>query len=141
MAAPAGGSVTASGRVAGTNLSADAVAAAASGRATAAGPAPELSPLPASAFRAPVARYRAYSVRQARAVRAHVAALARALRRGDRPAARAAWLRSYTRYLLIGAAYGALGGLDEAIEADLHAIERGLWTGAPLTRLPAAAGR
>lgn len=136
--APAGGTpgkplVT---TIAGTSLSAQAAADLAYGKPTAGGPAPEYPPLPASAFRAPVARYRAYSVRQAGVMRGQVAALERTLLRGDRAAARAAWLRSYRRYLLIGAAYGSLGDLDAAIEGDLHAIERGLWTGAPLASLP-----
>jgi len=69
-------------------------------------------------------------------MREEVATLRRALRRGDRAGARTAWLRAYTGYLLIGAAYGSLGALDAAIEDDLHTIERGLWTGAPLASLP-----
>jgi hypothetical protein len=124
--------------VAGTNLSPQEAADIAYGKPTAAGPAPEYPPLPAGAFRAPVSRYRAYSVRQAGVMRDEIAGLERALERGDRAAARAAWLRSYTRYLLIGAAYGSLGALDAAIEDDLHAIERGLWTGAPLASLRAS---
>ena len=53
----------------------------------------------------------------------------RALRAGDRPAAKRAWAATYERYLRIGAAYGALGDLDAAITDTRMRIERGLWTG------------
>jgi high-affinity iron transporter len=56
--------------------------------------------------------------------------LTAALRAGDRAAARRDWLAAYATYLRIGAAYGALGPLDDVIAGRLHAIERGLWTGA-----------
>jgi high-affinity iron transporter len=135
------GAAATPGRVAGTDLSADAVAAAASGRVTAAGPVPELQPLAPREFRTPVARYRAYSVARAAAMGERTTVLERALRRGDRPAARAAWLRAYREYLLVGAAYGALGDLDAAIVARLHAIEHGLWTGEPLAGLRTPAAR
>jgi len=114
------------------------------------GTGPELGPLPARAFARPVARYRAYAGRQADAMERDVAALGRALASGDRVGARAAWSRAYGRYLRIGAAYGALGDLDVAIDgtpghltrgvrdprfSGLHRIERGLWRGATLASL------
>jgi iron uptake system EfeUOB component EfeO/EfeM len=107
----------------------------------------DLQPLPASAFKAPVARYRAYSIRQARALAGDVRALRAALGRGDRAGAERAWASAYDHYLLIGAAYGALGELDQAIDGTpgglpggprdprftgLHRVEHLLWTGAPL---------
>jgi high-affinity iron transporter len=106
----------------------------------------ELVPLPVSAFRRPVADYRAYATRQARAMTVPVGRMIVALRAGDRPAAEIQWNRAYTRYLLLGAAYGALGDLDQAIDGEpgglprgvhdphfsgLHRVERELWTGAP----------
>ena len=129
-------------KVAGTTLSAAEVAAAASGAPVAAGPRPDLQPLPARAFRAPIARYRAYSARQVAAMAVQVRALVAALRAGDRAGARRAWGAAYARYLRLGAAYGALGALDEAIDGlpsahfrGLHRLERGLWTGAPAASL------
>jgi hypothetical protein len=89
---------------------------------------PDLTPLPPAAFRRPIARYRVYAVREAGVLAHDVRALRAAL--GDRAAARRAWLRAYGDYMRIGAAYGALGALDDAIERDLHGIERGLWTSA-----------
>jgi len=136
--------------IAGTSASAQAVADAAAQKPTGAGVRSELSPLPATAFDGPVARYRAYAGRQADAMAGAVARLAAALRRGDRAGAQAAWLAAYARYLRLGAAYGALGALDTAIDgtpghlaggvrdprfSGLHRIEHGLWGGAPLATL------
>ncbi|MCW2952431.1 MAG: EfeM/EfeO family lipoprotein [Conexibacter sp.] len=136
--------------VAGSASSPQAVADAAAMRPTAAGLRTEISPLSPRAFRAPVARYRAYAAREADAMQAPVGQLATALRRGDRGAAQAAWGRACDRYLLLGAAYRALGPLDRAIDgmpgglrrgvadrrfAGLHRLEHGLWTGAPLASL------
>jgi high-affinity iron transporter len=79
-----------------------------------------------------------------------VAALRRAVARGDRRAAESAWRAAYTDYLLLGAAYGALGDLDVAIDGTsgglargdkdphftgLHRVEYGLWTGKRLSTL------
>jgi iron uptake system EfeUOB component EfeO/EfeM len=130
-------------KVAGTTLSAGEVAAAAAGAPVAAGPRPDLQPLPASAFRRPIGRYRAYSARQAAAMAVQVRALTAALRAGRRGAARRAWAAAYARYLRLGAAYGALGALDAAINGmpqeahlrGLHRLERGLWTGERLSAL------
>jgi iron uptake system EfeUOB component EfeO/EfeM len=119
------------------------------------GPGSDLEPLAPSRFRRPVAEYRAYSVRQARGVGGAVRRLRAALAAGDVAAARRAWLDAYDHYLRLGAAYGALGKLDEEIDGDpgrlpggtrspeftgLHRIEMGLWTGeAPAElRAPAA---
>jgi high-affinity iron transporter len=134
----------------GSTSSAQAVADAASMRPTAGGLRTEINPLSPSVFRTPVARYRAYAGREADAMQAPVAQLTAALRRGDRTAARDAWARAYDRYLLLGAAYGALGDLDQAIDgtpgglrggvtdrrfSGLHRLEHGLWTGVPLASL------
>ena len=108
------------------------------------GPAGDLEPLPTARFARPVAEYRAYSERQATAVAGQVSALTRALRAGDVAAAKTDWLAAYDDYLRLGAAYGALGKLDEEIDGDpgglpggvhdphftgLHRIEIGLWKG------------
>ncbi len=142
--------------IAGTHASAQEVADAAAQKPTGAGPRSELSPLPASAFDRPLARYRAYAGGQADAMQGAVARLASALRRGDRVAAQAAWLGAYDRYLRLGAAYGALGALDQAIDgtpgglpggvddprfSGLHRIEHGLWRDAPLATLAPWAAR
>lgn len=136
--------------IAGTHASAQEVADAAAQKPTGAGPRSELSPLPASAFTRPLVRYRAYAGGQADAMQGAVARLAVALRHGDRAAAQTAWLGAYDRYLRLGAAYGALGSLDRAIDgtpgslrggvsdprfSGLHRIEHGLWRGASLATL------
>jgi iron uptake system EfeUOB component EfeO/EfeM len=136
--------------VAGTTQSPDEVAAAAMDKSSAPGPGPELSPLRPAAFRRPVAEYRVYAGRQAAAMQADVDRLRAALRRGDRGAAKRSWASAYDRYLRLGAAYGALGDLDQTIDGNpgrlpggtadphftgLHRIEMGLWTGAPTAAL------
>jgi len=139
-----------------SRLSAQETADAADGRPTAAGPRPEVQPLSPAAFRAPVAAYRRYAIRDARAMVAPVAALRAAVARGDRGAARAAWGEAYDKYLLLGAAYGALGDLDGAVDGGpgglargvrdrgftgLHRVEYGLWTGKSMASLRAPAAR
>jgi high-affinity iron transporter len=110
----------------------------------------ELQPLPASAFRAPVAEYRHYAIAQSRAMAAPVARLLAAVGRGDRAGAERDWSSAYGRYLLLGAAYGALGDLDVAIDGGagglkggvedlrftgLHRVEHDLWSGVPTARI------
>ena len=84
-------------KVTGTTMSAKEVAEA----AVEDGIHPDLVPLPESAFTAPIARYRAYAVRQARAV--------------GRAADRRDWDRARDHWLLMGAAYGALGKLETEV--------------------------
>jgi iron uptake system EfeUOB component EfeO/EfeM len=108
------------------------------------GPASDLQPLHAAAFRRPIAEYRVYSEGEAKAVQRQVAKLRGALAAGDVAAAKRDWLAAYDHYLRLGAAYGALGTLDEEIDGNpgrlpggdhdprftgLHRIEMGLWTG------------
>jgi len=93
-------------------------------------------------FRAPIARYRAHVRRELTAMAADVAALRAALARGDLAGARGAWLAADGRYESIGAAYGAFGPLDAAIDGrpgvlqggvrsarfdGLHRVELALW--------------
>jgi high-affinity iron transporter len=96
---------------------------------------PERAPVPTEAFDRPIARYRTYSARQAAAMAGRVKALQRALAAGDRAAAQREWGATWERYLLIGAAYGALGDLDAAITDKRQRLERGLWQGEPLGAL------
>jgi iron uptake system EfeUOB component EfeO/EfeM len=108
------------------------------------GPASDLERLHPQAFEKPVSEYRAYSAGQAKQVAKGVARLKAALVAGDVPAAKAALLDAYDHYLRLGAAYGALGKLDEEIDGNpgrlpggdhspeftgLHRIEMGLWEG------------
>jgi hypothetical protein len=106
-------------KVTGTTMSApDAVAAAVED-----GVHPDLVPLPESAFDAPIARYRAYATRQARAVIA-------AADRRDFTAARDHWL-------LMGAAYGAFGALETDVTTAIEDRD-GPALSAAARRLPAA---
>jgi high-affinity iron transporter len=113
-------------------------------------PPPELVPLPTRAFRTPVARYRVYAAGRLDLMAADIARLRSALAAGSRPQAEAAWGDAYSHYLEVGAAYGAFGKLDKAVDATparlprgvhdrgftgLHNIERGLWTGESLSAL------
>ena len=118
------------------------------------GPASDLERLHPQAFEKPVAEYRVYSARQARQVARSVARLRGALAAGDVAAAKRDELDAYDHYLRIGAAYGALGKLDEEIDGNpgrlpggthspeftgLHRIEMGLWDGESPARLIAPA--
>ena len=118
------------------------------------GPGSDLEPLAPSRFERPVAEYRAYSEGEAKQVEAGVDRLRAALAAGDVAAAKRAWLDAYDHYLRLGAAYGALGALDEAIDGNpgrlpggtrspqftgLHRIEMGLWTGEAPSKLIAPA--
>jgi iron uptake system EfeUOB component EfeO/EfeM len=126
----------------------------AEGRTTNPGPAGDLEPLSPARFKRPVAEYRRYSAGQAKQVKGAVARLRTALAAGDVPAAKRAWLDAYDHYLRLGAAYGALGTLDEEIDGNpgrlpggthspeftgLHRIEMGLWTGEAPAKLIAPA--
>jgi iron uptake system EfeUOB component EfeO/EfeM len=128
-------SAVATVKVAGTGMSAQDVADAAAGVPINGHVRGELVPLPESAFERPIAHYRAYSARQAAAMARSVGDLRGALAADDRAAARRAWADTYERYLLIGAAYGALGDLDASITDHRMRIERGLWSGESLAAL------
>jgi iron uptake system EfeUOB component EfeO/EfeM len=95
----------------------------------------------------PIARYRRHVRSELGAMLAELDRLQAAEASGHRAAARRAWLAADGRYESIGAAYGAFGDLDAAINgrpaglpggtrsADftgLHRVERGLWTGRPV---------
>jgi Imelysin len=131
-------------KVAGGRRSPQVAAAIAMERTKNPGPGSDLVPLPPSVFNRPVAKYRAYSGRQAKAMQGDVARLRQALVADDVPAAKEAWFDAYDHYLRLGAAYGALGALDAEIDGNpgrlpdgvhspeftgLHRIEWGLWRG------------
>jgi iron uptake system EfeUOB component EfeO/EfeM len=93
-------------------------------------------------YRRPTAAYKHYVRRQLAAMLGDVAALRTRIASDDLPGARAAWLRADARYESIGAAYGAFGDLDAAINGGpgglpggvrspdftgLHRIELALW--------------
>jgi iron uptake system component EfeO len=91
-----------------------------------------LAPLSPRAFRAPVAAYRTYVLRELHALAGDTRSLMAALAAADRTRARAAWRRAYGSFGRLGSAYGAFGKLGAAIDDGLHRIEHGLWTAGPL---------
>jgi iron uptake system EfeUOB component EfeO/EfeM len=131
-------------KIAGGRHSPQAEAALAEERTRDPGPASDLERLHPAQFDKPVAKYRVYSESQAKQVQGAVGRLRAALATGDIAAAKRAWFDAYDHYLRLGAAYGALGALDEEIDGNpgrlpgdthspeftgLHRIEMGLWTG------------
>jgi iron uptake system EfeUOB component EfeO/EfeM len=118
------------------------------------GPPSDLERLHPAVFEKPIAEYRAYSEGEARQVQAEVAKLQAALAAGDVAAAKADEQSAWDHYLLLGAAYGVLGKLDEEIDGNpgrlpggthspgftgLHRIEMGLWEGESPRKLIAPA--
>jgi iron uptake system EfeUOB component EfeO/EfeM len=94
-------------------------------------------------FRAPIAAYRRHVRSELTGMLHDVATLKDAVDGGDLQRARSAWLAADARYETIGAAYGAFGDLDAAINGrpaglprgaedhgftGLHRIELALWT-------------
>jgi iron uptake system EfeUOB component EfeO/EfeM len=90
----------------------------------------------------PIATYKRYVRRQLGTLLGEVAALRAAIGRDDLAGARAAWLQADSRYESIGAAYGAFGDLDAAVNGrpaglpggvrspdftGLHRVELALW--------------
>jgi iron uptake system EfeUOB component EfeO/EfeM len=93
-------------------------------------------------YKRPIAAYRRYVRGRLGTLGAQVAALRAAIARDDLGGARAAWMRADATYESIGAAYGAFGDLDAAVNgrhaglpdgvrsADftgLHRVELALW--------------
>ena len=109
-----------------------------------------------AAFKRPIARYRAYARQEAAVLAARVSLLTAALAAGDRGGAEAAWQRADSAFQRVGAAYGALGPLGDAIDggagglprgvrdphwSGLRRIEYGLWTAHEPPRALAAQSR
>jgi iron uptake system EfeUOB component EfeO/EfeM len=118
------------------------------------GPATDLERLKPAVFKRPVAEYRVYSEGEAKGVEAAVAKLRGDLGAGNVGAAKEDLLDAYDHYLRLGAAYGALGKLDEEIDGNpgrlpggdhspeftgIHRIEMGLWEGEAPAKLVAPA--
>ena len=93
-------------------------------------------------YRRPIADYRRYVRRRLGSLGGQVAVLRAAIARGDLAGARAAWVRADATYESIGAAYGAFGDLDAAVNGrpdglpggvrskdftGLHRVELALW--------------
>jgi iron uptake system component EfeO len=108
-------------------------------RSTASGAVARVTP---ADYRRPIATYKRYVARQLGTLLGEVAALRAAIARDDLAGARAAWLKADGRYESIGAAYGAFGDLDAAVNGrpaglpggvsspdftGLHRIELALW--------------
>jgi iron uptake system EfeUOB component EfeO/EfeM len=93
-------------------------------------------------YERPIAAYRRYVRGQLATLGGQVAALRAAIARDDLRAARTAWMRADATYESIGAAYGAFGDLDAAVNGrpaglpdgvrspdftGLHRVELALW--------------
>ena len=81
-------------------------------RSTAPGAVARVTP---ADYRRPIATYKRYVRRQLGTLLGEVATLRAAIARHDLAGARAAWLKADARYESIGAAYGAFGDLDAAV--------------------------
>lgn len=71
-------------------------------RGAASTPQPTEPPVSASAFRAPVAAYKAYSGRQLKLMENDITRLSTELTAGDRAAAKDAWRHAFADYLTLG---------------------------------------
>jgi iron uptake system component EfeO len=121
---------------------------------TPAGAATGVRAVTLNALALPIRDYQTWVTSRLPALAAHVAALRAALAAGDRPGAEAAWRAGHAVYETLGAAYGAFGDLDGAINGlpyglprgthdpgwtGFHALEFGLWHGAaPISLVPLA---
>jgi high-affinity iron transporter len=77
-------------------------------------------------YRRPIATYKRYVRRRLRALLGDVAALRAAVARDDLAGARAAWLKADARYESVGAAYGAFGDLDTAVNGGPGGLPGGV---------------
>jgi high-affinity iron transporter len=115
-----------------------AVFAGCSGEHHAAAPQPPAQPLsaqnPVSAatpatpaeYRAPIRAYRTHVSRQLARMAGDVERMRAAIAAGDLPGARAAWRTANARYQTIGAAYGAFGELDSAVDGTPAGLPGGV---------------
>lgn len=113
----------------------------------------DLTPLPASVFRQPIARYRRYAEQWATRFGAAVSTLQASLAAGNRTRAEQAWDGAFFDFMHLGADYNLLpttltdriaevpSSLGDKRFPGLHRIEEGLWTGQQMrTLLRVAAG-
>jgi iron uptake system component EfeO len=117
---------------------------------------PGVVPVTANELMAPVRRYRDHVIDGLGALATRTATLGALVRAGDRAGSEAAWLDAHLSYERLGAAYGAFGDSDGAINgtaaglaagvADpnftgFHRLEYGLWHGEAMASLVAVADR
>lgn len=117
---------------------------------------PAVVPVTQNDLLAPLRAYQSYVGAGLGELAGQVAALQDALGAGDLDRARAAWLPGHLTYERLGAAYGAFGAADKAINgradglaggtADpgftgFHRLEFGLWHGQPAAQLAPIADR
>lgn len=77
-------------------------------------------------FRRPIQAYRRHVLRELAVMSGDVAALRAAIAAGDESGARSAWKAANARYQRLGAAYGAFGDLDQAVDATTAGLPGGV---------------
>lgn len=110
---------------------------------------PAVVPVSENDLAGPVRAYRVQVTAGLARLAAGAAGLRAALGRGDREAARRAWLTAQLAYSRLGAAYDTFGDAADAIDGlpdgtdstGLRRIERGLWHGEALASLTRTADR
>jgi iron uptake system component EfeO len=111
---------------------------------------PAVVPVTAHDLLAPIRDYRDHVIDGLNTLAAKTATLGAVVRSGDRAGSEAAWLDAHLSYERLGAAYGAFGDSDGAIDgtavevADpdftgFHRLEYGLWHGEAMESLAAVA--
>jgi iron uptake system EfeUOB component EfeO/EfeM len=85
-----------------------------------------MPPATPAEFARPIRAYRRHVLRQLTAMTADVAGLRAAIAAGTLKGARAAWRAANARYQTIGAAYGAFGDLDQAVDGTTAGLARGV---------------
>jgi iron uptake system EfeUOB component EfeO/EfeM len=84
-----------------------------------------MPPASPSEYRRPIREYRRHVLHQLAAMSGEVAALRHAIASGDASGARSAWRAANARYQTIGAAYGAFGDLDRAVDGTTAGLPGG----------------
>jgi iron uptake system component EfeO len=120
------------------------------------GSGPGVVPVTANDLLAPIRRYRDQVIDGLGTLAASTATLGAVVRSGDRAGSEAAWLDAHLSYERLGAAYGAFGDSDGAINGTatglaggvtdpdftgFHRLEYGLWHGEAMASLAAVADR
>lgn len=120
------------------------------------GSGPAVVPVTSNDLLEPIRQYRDHVIAGLSSLAASTDALAATAHSGDRAAAEAAWLTAHLGYERLGAAYGAFGDSDGAINGTaaglplgvsdpdftgFHRLEQGLWHGESMATLAAVADR
>jgi iron uptake system component EfeO len=111
---------------------------------------PAVVPVTTDDLLAPIREYRDHVIDGLNTLAAKTAALSAVVRSGDRAGSEAAWLDAHLGYERLGAAYGAFGDSDGAINGTaaeagdpdftgFHRLEYGLWHGETMESLVAVA--